>query len=158
MRTYIYTAVYVSAICLANFLVFFFGPVWSLVNSFLLIGLDFILRDKLHEIVGIKVISLLVLVAGVLSYVINPAGGMIALASFVAFTLASLTDGAVYQLYIRKPWLVKSNASNSAASVVDSVVFPVIAFGAFMPVIILGQFAAKVVGGVFWSWVLRKAK
>ncbi|EIM34060.1 hypothetical protein PGS1_22451 [Enterobacter cloacae subsp. cloacae GS1] len=44
--------VYVLAICAANYLVFVFGPWWSIINSFVLIGLDFILRDVLHERIG----------------------------------------------------------------------------------------------------------
>jgi hypothetical protein len=31
----------------------------------------------------------------------------------------------------------------------------VLAFGGFLPLIVLGQFAAKVTGGAFWAWVLR---
>jgi hypothetical protein len=37
---------------------------------------------------------------------------------------------------------------------VDSVLFPTIAFGAFLPAIVLGQFVAKVAGGAVWSWIL----
>lgn len=45
--------IYIAALCAANYLVYVFGPVWSIVNSFLLIGFDFILRDKLHEKLGL---------------------------------------------------------------------------------------------------------
>lgn len=46
------------------------------------------------------------------------------------------------------------NVLPSAA--IDSVLFPTLAFGVFMPHIVLMQFAAKVGGGAIWSWVLRK--
>ncbi|MDL0009845.1 hypothetical protein NVR49_25015, partial [Enterobacter roggenkampii] len=68
--------VYVLAICAANYLVFLFGPLWSIVNSFALIGLDFILRDVLHERIGFMKVTGLAFLSGGLSYIINPAGGM----------------------------------------------------------------------------------
>ena len=100
----------------------------------------------------------LIVIAGAISFTINPATGTIAIASVAAFALAAVTDAGIYQCLIRKPWLVKSNASNVASSAVDSIVFPLIAFGAFMPWIVLGQFAAKVFGGAVWSWFLRGIK
>lgn len=150
--------IYIAAICAANFSVHLFGPVATPFNAFLLIGLDFVIRDKLHERIGVRKIMLLIIIAGAISYAINPATDMIAIASVSAFALAALTDATVYQSLIRKPWLVKSNGSNVASSAVDSVVFPLIAFGAFIPWVFAGQFVAKVFGGVVWSWLLRGVK
>ena len=59
--------VYVLAICAANYLVFLFGPWWSIINSFALIGLDFILRDVLHERIGFMKVTGLAVISGVLS-------------------------------------------------------------------------------------------
>ena len=146
--------VYIGAICMANYLVFLFGPWWSLVNSFALIGLDFVLRDRLHERLGLWWVSALALAAGAISYLLNPAGGMIALASCVSFMLAALGDGVVYQAMLRKPWPVKSNASNAVAAGIDSLIFPLIAFGGLMPHIVIGQFVAKLGGGFVWSLML----
>jgi hypothetical protein len=52
--------------------------------------------------------------------------------------------------------LIRANGSNVAGSAVDSIVFPTLAFGAFMPEIVLGQFVAKFVGGFLWSLVLQR--
>ncbi|EHR4097482.1 VUT family protein [Salmonella enterica subsp. enterica serovar Montevideo] len=150
--------IYIAAICAANFSVHVFGPAITPVNAFLFIGLDFVIRDKLHERVGLVKMFCLIVVAGFVSFAINPATDMIALASVSAFALAASTDAAVYQSLIKKPWLVKSNGSNIASSAVDSVVFPLIAFGAFMPWVVAGQFIAKVFGGAVWSWLLRGVK
>lgn len=150
--------VYIGAICAANFSVSVFGPWATPINAFVLIGLDFVIRDKLHERIGVQKIFILIVVAGVISYAINPATGKIASASVVAFAFAALVDAVVYQLLINQKWLVKSNISNTAASAVDSFIFPLIAFGAFMPLVVLGQFAAKVIGGATWSLLLRKVK
>lgn len=148
--------VYIGALCAANYLVFLFGPWWSLVNSFALIGLDFVLRDSLHERLGLWRVSALALAAGAISYLLNPAGGMIALASCVSFGAAALGDGVAYQSLMRKPWPVKSNASNAVAAGIDSMLFPLIAFGALMPHIVIGQFVAKVGGGLIWSLLIGR--
>lgn len=150
--------IYVLAICAANFSAHTFGPAVTPVNAFFLIGLDFAVRDKLHEQMGVLKMLGLIAVAGVLSMGLNPSTGVIALASVAAFALSSLTDTVVYQSMIKRPWLVKSNGSNLAASAVDSMVFPLIAFGALTPWVVAGQFLAKVLGGAVWAWLLRGAK
>ena len=151
----ILSLIYIAAICAANYSVHVFGPAITPVNAFLLIGLDFVIRDKLHEKIGvIKMISL-ISIAGAISYTLNPATSMIAIASVSAFALSSTCDAAVYQALIRKSWPIKSNGSNVVAAGVDSLVFPLIAFGAFMPQVVIGQFLAKVCGGAVWSYMLR---
>ncbi len=150
--------VYIAAICAANFSVHFFGPASTPVNAFLFIGLDLVLRDKLHERVGVVKMLALIVVAGAVSFAVNPATDIIALASVCAFALAATADATTYQLLMRKSWLVKSNGSNIVSSAVDSLVFPLIAFGAFMPWVVIGQFLAKVLGGAVWSFILRGVK
>lgn len=151
-------AFYIAVICAANLLVAHFGPWITPINAFVLVGLDMVLRDILHERYGLIRSVILSAVAGVISYAINPAAGIIAIASVVAFVAASVANAWVYQLLISKPWLKKSNAGNIAAAAVDSGLFPVIAFGAFMPGIVVGQFMAKVGGGFVWSMLLRKLR
>ena len=152
------SVIYVMAICAANFSVHVFGPLVTPINAFLFIGLDFVIRDKLHERIGILRMFCLIAIAGVISFAVNPATDMIAIASVAAFALAATADATVYQALIKKQWLVKSNGSNIASSAIDSVVFPLIAFGAFLPWVVAGQFIAKVFGGAIWSWLLRGVK
>ena len=157
-KTALAAVLYVAALCTANLLVYIFGPVWSIVNSFLLIGLDFILRDILHDRIGFVRVTILAVFAGLLSFILNPAGGMIAVASSVSFIIAAIGDGSVYQLFMRRTWIIRSNASNVAAAAIDSIIFPIIAFGSLMPHIVIGQFVAKVVGGAMWSGVITKTR
>ena len=150
--------IYVSAICLANFLVFTFGPIMSIVNSFLLIGMDMVLRDSIHDKIGISGAMLMSVLAGAISYAINPATGMIAIASVAAFTASATADAITYQLLNGNSWIKRVNGSNASGSIVDSIVFPIIAFGALMPSIILGQIAAKMAGGFLWSLTLKRGR
>ncbi len=98
----------------------------------------------------------LIAAGSLLSWAINRNAGQIALASFVAFALAGAVDAGTYHLLRHRAWWQRVNGSNVLSAAVDSIVFPTIAFGAFLPVIVLGQFVAKVTGGAMWSLLLRE--
>lgn len=162
MSTRIAVFVFVAAIAVANLLVAYFGPWFSPINAFVLIGLDLSLRDWLHDKWRDEMwrMGALIAVAGVLSYVLNPAAGRIAVASTAAFTIASLVDAVVYHRLINARWLIRANGSNTGGAMADSIAFPMIAFGPFPGVlgVIALQFAAKVFGGVVWSFVLNPVR
>jgi len=93
----------------------------------------------------------LITTAGIVSYVLNPTTGPIAVASVLAFSLSSLADAAAYHLLSARSWVVRANGSNVVGAAVDSLVFPLLAFGTAMPSIVLSQFMAKVLGGMLWA-------
>lgn len=149
---------YLLAIVLANLTLVYFGPTWSIVNAFLFIGLDLTARDKLHDAWHGKQLilkmSALIAAGSLLSYALNRNAGQIAIASFVAFAAAGLTDSIIYQLLGKYPRWLRINGSNVPSAAVDSIIFPTLAFGGFLPLITLGQFTAKVLGGAFWSVII----
>ena len=147
--------IYAVAMTLANLLVATFGPSISPINAFFLIGLDLTLRDWLHVRLKTWQMGCLIVGTGGLTYLLNPAAGMIAVASAVAFLVAALVDWAVF-MKTTGAWIKRANISNTAGAAVDSLLFPSIAFGALMPEIVALQFVAKVAGGAVWSYVLEK--
>lgn len=147
--------IYAAAMTLANLSVAAFGPAVSPVNAFVLIGLDLALRDWLHVRLRVWQMGLLIACTGLLTYALNPAAGMIAVASACAFSAAALVDWATFA-QLRGSWLVRANLSNVAGAAVDSLIFPTLAFGALMPHIVALQFVAKVAGGALWAWVLAR--
>lgn len=146
--------IYAAAMTLANLSVAAFGPAISPVNAFVLIGLDLALRDWLH--VRLKPVQMLALIvaAGALTYLLNPAAAHIAVASSAAFTAAALADWFVFSR-MRGSWLRRANASNVAGAAVDSLVFPLAA--GFPLVYVPLQFMAKVLGGALWTAVLARS-
>lgn len=148
-------AVYIAAMVTANLLVWWLGPWFSPVNAFLLIGLDLTLRDVMHERFTRWQLAAVIIAGGVITWGINPAAARIAIASATAFVLAAGADWIAYSLLRSKPWLVRANGSNLVGAAVDSIVFPTLAFGVFLPAIIALQFAAKVFGGALWSLIMR---
>jgi hypothetical protein len=157
--------IYASAMIGANLSVATFGPWVSPINSFVLIGIDLSLRDRFHDVWSGRRhfwlrMGALILFSALASYLINPAAGRIAFASFAAFVLAGTADAIAYH-WLRKRasttgYLIRVNGSNVAGAAVDSLAFPTIAFGAFMPEIVALQFAAKTAGGFLWSLLLRR--
>ena len=144
----------------ANLTVGVLGPWATPLTAFTLIGLDLALRDRLHDRwrgrqLALKMLALIA-GAGLVSYLVGPAAGRVAVASLVAFILAGMVDALVYHALIRKGYFTRTNGSNAAAALVDSMVFPTIAFGVFLPQIVALQFAAKFAGGFVWSLVLRR--
>lgn len=155
--TLITVAIYAVAMTLANLSVATWGPWVSPINAFVLIGLDLTLRDWLHVRIKAWQMGALIGFTGLLTYTLNPAAGMIAVASACAFSAAAVVDWATFAK-LRGSWLYRANGSNIAGAAVDSLIFPTIAFGAIMPTIVLSQFVAKVVGGALWSWAFSKLK
>lgn len=155
MNLTIAVLIYAAAMTLANLSVAAFGPSITPINAFVLIGLDLALRDWLHVRLRAWQMGALIVSTGLLTYVLNPAAGMIAVASACAFSAAALVDWAAFAK-LRGSWLFRANGSNIAGAAVDSLLFPTIAFGALMPHIVAMQFIAKVAGGAVWAWLLNK--
>jgi hypothetical protein len=147
--------IYIAAIVAANLSIAAFGPWVSPINAFLLIGLDLTLRDHLHDAwrgrqLWPRMLAMIA-VAGAVSYLLNPAAGVIAIASMVAFCCANLVDAAAYHLMRGRSFLQRANYSNAAGALADSLIFPTIAFGSFLPEIVAMQWGAKVAGGALWA-------
>jgi uncharacterized PurR-regulated membrane protein YhhQ (DUF165 family) len=146
---------YAVAMIGANLSVAAFGPWVSPINAFFLIGLDLALRDWLHVRLRAWQMATLIACTGLLTYALNPAAGMIAVASACAFSAAALVDWATFAR-LRGSWLRRANGSNVAGAAVDSLIFPTLAFGVLMPHIVALQFVAKVAGGACWAWLLYR--
>jgi uncharacterized PurR-regulated membrane protein YhhQ (DUF165 family) len=168
MRTATLIVLYLAAIVIANLAVTYGlerfgvtgGVAASITTAFLLIGLDITARDALHERWYrrglVWKMGALIASGSVISALINIESGRIAAASFVSFAVANLADALVYHVLHRRPRLLKINGSNVVTSLVDSLLFPTLAFGAVMPLAMLAEFVAKAGGGFVWSLILRR--
>lgn len=154
--------IYIVAVVAANLNVAHFGPIVTPINAFFLIGLDLALRDSLHQRwQGDRLVlrmGALIAGAGAISYALNPAAGQIALASMIAFTASNVVDAFIFDRMRERGYLLRSNSSNVGGAAVDSLVFPLVAFGAFLPTIVALQFVAKVSGGALWAYLLNRMR
>jgi len=157
---YFLVGLYLAAIVAANLSVAALGPAVSVINAFLFIALDLSSRDRLHEVWHgqglVWKMGGLIVAGSVLSWALNRSAGAIALASCAAFAASASADALIYHALRRRAYLVKTNGSNLVGAAVDSLIFPILAFG-WPPLwpIIAGQFVAKLVGGAAWSLLLR---
>ena len=151
---------YLLAIVLANLSTARWGPGVSVVNAFLLVGLDLTARDRLHDSWSGRWLwpkmALLIVAGSVLSWLLNRDAGRVALASMMAFAVAGAVDALIYALADGRPRLVRINGSNVASAAADSLIFPWLAFGGLLPLLVVGQFVAKVGGGFVWSLILLR--
>ena len=158
----LYVGMYLIAIVAANLIISYFGPAATIITAFVFIGLDITARDKLHETWHgnglLWKMFALILTGSIISYLLNQNTLQVGIASAVAFSVAATADALVYQKLFTKPWMLKVNASNIVSAALDSIIFPTIAFGAFMPAIILGQFLAKTFGGAIWAMIIEDRK
>ena len=152
--------IFLLAIIVANLLTQWQGPWITPVNAFVLIGLDLSLRDRIHEkwhgnYLGPKMLGLICAGAAI-TYLLNRGAGMICIGSVVAFAGALIVDSVVYQKLMHKSKLFRMNGSNVPSAITDSILFPTIAFGVFMPWVIIFQAFAKIGGGALWAWILTR--
>lgn len=152
-------AAYLAAIVAANLTISALGPPAAIPVAFLLIGFDFSARDALQArweggALWPRMVALIA-VGGALSYLVNASAAQIAVASTVSFVVASAIDAVVFALIGRKVGrFLRWNGTNLVGAGIDSLLFPTLAFGSLLPAIVLGQYAAKVAGGVIWSLAL----
>jgi uncharacterized PurR-regulated membrane protein YhhQ (DUF165 family) len=152
---------YIVLIVAANLSVAFFGPQFAILNSIILIGPDFTIRDSLHERWhghGLAWrMAALIASGSILSAALAIQALPIAVASFAAFACSGAADTIVYALLGDRARFVKMNGSNIVSTSVDSVVFSALAFGLpLMIPIVIGQILAKIFGGFVLSWALTR--
>lgn len=158
-RAWPLVACYLGAIVAANLLVAAFGQAALVVTALLLIPFDLFSRDLLHERwegTGLVVrMGSLVLAGSVLSFLANTGSWRVSIASCVSFGIAAGVDWLVYARLEHRTREVRMVASNSVAAVVDSVAFPLIAFGSVTFWLSGTQSVAKIAGGLAWVYALR---
>lgn len=151
-------SLYLGAFILSNFIVLWFGSVGLIFTALFLIPFDFVMRCMFHETwKGFELIGkmmILVIVAGVITYVINYDTKLIAFASVMGFVGAQVVAGAFYQLTIKNDYFIKVNGSDAVGIIFDSIAFQLFAFGVIDWKIFISQFLLKIFGGLFWYWII----
>jgi len=163
LPTWVLVVVYLAAIVAANLLVARYGQIALLFTAVALLPTDFLIRDILHSRWEVEskywffAMALLVGSGGVITLLVNYSAVNVALASSAAFCAAGVSNAAVYASIALDRKFTRMTASNAVASVVDSVLFPLLAFGTLDWRISAGQAALKFIGGLLLTiWYLRR--
>lgn len=142
---------YILAVTLTTAISGALGPLASVIDSFFGIGLVIAVRNQLHALWVDRswwLMPVLIVAGSVGSLAANLQHPRIALASMVAFLAANFVATLLYARGHHR-WSVV------AFAVVDSLVFPPIAFGAFVGWVVGGQIVAKITGAALWSRVFH---
>ena len=112
-----------------------------------------ILHDRWHGAALVRRMGALILAGALLTCVASWDAKQVALASFAAFAAAGTANALVFHRLLRRTRYFRMNASNLAAASVDSIVFPLVAFGVSGTSLSLcvAQAASKFFGGLLWS-------
>lgn len=149
---------YLGANVVANLFVGKWGQPALVFTALALIPFDLASRDVLHDQWsghGLKLKMFLLIATGsIITFAVNASALRVAIASTVAFATAAAVDTAVYQLLHDKSKLVRMNASNTLSAIVDSIVFPLVAFGGLSLTLSGTQAVLKILGGLVWAAVL----
>lgn len=153
-------SLYLIAFILSNFIIVWFGAQGLIFTSLFLIPFDFVLRCMFHEQWKGKelIVKLgsLVIGASLITYFINRDSLNIALASSLGFISAQIFAGIFYQAFIKKSYFIKVNGSDFVGIIVDSIIFQIVAFNFIDIKVSAGQIILKVLGGLFWYWIIFK--
>lgn len=155
MRSGLLVGSYLGAAVVANLLATRFGQVALPWVAFFIIPFDLCARDVLHDRwrghhLWLSMLAL-VLTGSALTVFFNPGSTRVATASAIAFASAGLADTLIYAAMRRSSRFARMNGSNAVSAVVDSIVFPTVAFGGLSLWLSGAQAAAKFTGGVLWS-------
>lgn len=151
-------SLYLLAFIFANFIVLWFGANGLIFTALFLIPFDFVMRCMFHEQWKGKelIIKLgaLVIISSSLTYIINSDSKNIAMGSALGFIAAQIFAGIFYQLTIKKRTFIKVNGSDAVGILIDSIVFQLVAFSSINSYITISQLTLKLIGGLFWYWVI----
>lgn len=163
---YFLIAAYIATIPLANWMIGTVGqcgpdgpclvtvaPGFMAPSGVLMIGAALVLRDLVQRRFGAKVSLGCIVVGAALSAFVAPP--VLAVASGLAFLFSELADFAVYTPLVRRGFALAVAASVVVGSVVDSLLFLWLAFGAVDYA--AGQIIGKVyAAAVFLAWVAAR--
>ena len=148
-------ALYLSAVVIANLVVAHYGQAALPFTAFLLVPLDLVTRDVLHhEWESDRLwpkMTALIAAGSVLAFLLNHDAGRVALASFLAFASAGAINTWIYHLLKNGSRYQRMVTSSCVAAVVDSVVFPFVAFDHPSILLCASQATAKMMSGAIFS-------
>jgi uncharacterized PurR-regulated membrane protein YhhQ (DUF165 family) len=151
---------YILAIISANFIALYIGQKGLIITAFLLVPFDFTLRSYFHETWKnnklLINLSILIITASGITYFLNQNTINIAIGSSVAFLLSNIFASIYYQININKSFFNKVNISDFVGIIIDSFIFQLIAFNNISTSVMSAQILIKILGGLFWYWVIFK--
>lgn len=121
------------------------------------VAANMMLRDRVFCDRGLKFSMAIAAIAGLCTFILNSDALTVAIASFVAVVTGSFVSGLVFELLKNKLVIEKARPiANTCSAVSDSLLYPTIAFMAFLPVISMEMFVSKFLSVLFYTFIINK--
>lgn len=160
--TYLIVLAYLFAIVASNLLVARYGQIALVFTAWVLIPFDLVARDILHgRWEGPTLwprIVLLIHAGALITLALNWEAWRVAVASVTAFAVGTVVNTALFARWDWMPRLWRMTSTNSVVALIDSTLFPILAFGLLSWEISFLQFVSKSVGAYAWAVIVNKAK
>jgi queuosine precursor transporter len=159
--TYLIVSLYLAAIVASNLVVAHWGQAALIFTAWILIPFDFVARDVLHgrwkgRSLYLRIITLMI-VGGAITVAMNTGALWVAIASVLTFSVGVALNTLLYEVWWDKPRLRRMIYSNTAVSLVDSLMFPLLAFGSLSISLSIAQFLSKAAGSFVWASVVNRS-
>lgn len=143
-------AAYVAVFVMVNLIVHWCGAWIIPLTTMACVAANMLGRDKLLLEGGAKFSIGACTVAGLLTCLVLPDAGQVAIASLAAVVCSAIVSAIAWGFFPDGHW-----KNNIISAVADALVFPTVAFGAFLPLVSLGQFAGKFIAVSVIAYLMR---
>lgn len=151
-----YIVLYIASILIANLTAatfFTVGP-FTLAVGTLFFGATFTLRDHIHRVYGkntaYKAIAAVVTLS-ILQSIFLEVPARIIVASAIAIFISEFTDTQIYHSLLQRSWALRVTSSNAVSTLLDSMLFSLIAFLGVLPASVL---VSKIVTDILAKYVV----
>lgn len=155
MRSWVLVIAFLLSIAAANLAVAHWGQVALVVTAWVVIPFDMLTRDLLHERwQGDRLVlrlAGLVVAGAAIAVAVSPSSLRVSSASCASFAASMAVNAAVFHAMLARSRFSRMNASNLLAAIVDSILFPLLAFGELELALSAAQAGSKFAGGVAWT-------
>ena len=151
-----WSSAYVAIFTIVNLIVYYCGAWVIPITTSVCVAANMMLRDRVFCGKGLK-FSAAAAAAGLCTFAINHGALTVAIASFTAVVVGAFVAGWAFKLLKNKVAIEKARPiANTCSAVTDSILYPTIAFMAFLPFVSVEMFASKFLSVLFYTFIINK--
>lgn len=152
-----WSSAYVTIFTIVNLIVYYCGAWVIPITTSVCVAANMMLRDRVFCGKGLKFSAAIAAAAGLCTFAINHGALTVAIASFTTVVVGAFVAGGAFKLLKNKVAIEKARPiANTCSAVTDSILYPMIAFMAFLPFVSVEMFASKFLSVLFYTFIINK--
>lgn len=153
----VWSSLYVAIFTVANLVVYSCGAWVIPITTSACVAANMMLRDRVFCGRGLKFSVAIAATAGLCTFLINHGALTVAVASFSTVVVGAFVAGSVFKLLKNKMAIEKARPiANTCSAITDSLLYPTVAFMAFLPVVSAQMFASKFLSVLLYTYIVNK--